>query len=169
MTTKTQPLRVTRTQHRFLPDPQRVILRPHLPGEEVFANGRSRVGLILDRILALPEEQIPAAWEAARTAFSSRHRDLESALETHFRLVSHQLEYPERLSRKRRLLAGAYFTMEYAIEGASLCNPSLIPAEDQSGLPEGALRFIMSLRAVGEGHLSSIEFRSGPTASTSSR
>ena len=161
MKAKTDRLRVTRTQHRFLPDPQRVILRPFLPGEEVFVDGRSRVGLVLDRILALPEEEIPAAWEAVRAAFSSRHRDLESVLEDHFRLVSHRLECTERLSRERELMVGAYFTHEYSIEGASLCNPSLVPAQDQSGLPEGALRFIMSLRAVGEGHISSIEFRSG--------
>ncbi len=154
-------LRVTRTQHRLLPDPQRVILRPYLPGEEGIVEGRSRAGLVLDRILALPEEEIPAAWEKVRTAFSSRHRDLESVLADHFRLVSRRLECTERLSPERQLLVGAYFTHEYSIEGASLCNPSLVPAQDQSGLPRGALRFIMSLRAVGEGHLSSIEFRPG--------
>ena len=82
-------------------------------------------------------------------------------LADHFRLVSHRLECTERLSPQRERLIGAYFTHEYSIEGASLCNPSLVPAPDQSGLPGGALRFILSLRAVGEGHLSSIEFRSG--------
>jgi predicted GH43/DUF377 family glycosyl hydrolase len=82
-------------------------------------------------------------------------------LEDHFRLVSRHIEDPERLSRERGRLVGAYFTHEFSIEGASLCNPSLVPAPDPSGLPGGALRFILSLRAVGEGHLSSIEFRSG--------
>ena len=154
-------LRVTRTQHRLLPDPQRIILRLHLPREEISAEGRSRVALLLDRILALPEEEIPAAWEAVRAAFSSRHRDLESVLADHFRLVSRHRKCTEQLSRERELLIGAYFTHEYSIEGASLCNPSLVPAQDQSGLPGGVLRFIMSMRAVGEGHLSSIEFRSG--------
>ncbi len=161
MKAKMDRLRVTRTEHRFFHDPRRVILRPYLPGEEAFAEGRSRVELALDRILALPEEEIPGAWEAVRTAFSSRHRDLESVLEDHFRLVSRHRECRERLSPERERLIGAYFTQEYSIEGASLCNPSLVPAQDQSGLPQGALRFIMSLRAVGEGHLSSIEFRSG--------
>jgi predicted GH43/DUF377 family glycosyl hydrolase len=161
MKARTGRLRVTRTQHRFLPDPQRVILRPYLPGEEGPVEGRSRVELVLDRILALPEEEIPAVWERVRAAFSSRHRDFESVLADHFRLVSHRLECTERLSPERERLIGAYFTHEYSIEGASLCNPSLVPAQDQSELPGGALRFIMSLRAVGEGHLSSIEFRSG--------
>ncbi len=161
MKTKMDRLPVTRTQHRLLPDPQRVTLRPYLPGEEVLTKGRSRAGLVLDRILALPEEEIPAAWEAVRAGFSSRHRDLESVLADHFLLVSRHLECTERLSPERELLVGAYFTHEYSIEGASLCNPSIVPAQVQSGLPAGALRFIMSLRAVGEGHLSSIEFRSG--------
>ena len=161
MKARTGRLRVTRTQHRLLPDPQRVILRPYLPGEVGPVEGRSRVELVLDRILALPEEEIPAVWERIRAAFSSRHRDFESVLADHFRLVSHRLERTERLSPERERLIGAYFTHEYSIEGASLCNPSLVPAQDQSELPGGALRFIMSLRAVGEGHLSSIEFRSG--------
>ena len=161
MKARTDRLRVTRTQHRFLPDPQRIILRPYLPGEEIFVGGRSHVKFVLDRILALPEEEILATWEAIRAAFSSRHRDLESVLADHFRLVSHHLECTERLSPERERLIGAYFTHEYSIEGASLCNPSLVPAPDQSGLPGGALRIVLSLRAVGEGHLSSIEFRSG--------
>ena len=65
------------------------------------------------------------------------------------------------MSADRRLLIGAYFTHEYAVEAAALFNPSIVPAPDQSGLASGAKRFVMSLRAVGEGHLSSIEFRSG--------
>ncbi len=161
MKTKIDPLPVTRTSHRFLPDPQRVILRPYLPGEEAFAEGRSRVELVLDRILALPEEEIPAVWETIRAGFSARHRDLESVIADHFRLVSRHVECKARLSPERERLVGAYFTHEYSIEGASLSNPSLVPAQDQSGLSGGALRFIMSLRAIGEGHLSSIEFRSG--------
>ena len=154
-------LRATRTEYRFSPDPQRVVLRPVIPGQEAVTEGPSRVKLILDRILALPEEEIPAAWEAIRTAFSPRHRNLESVLVDHFCLVSRYLKCSERISPERERLIGAYFTREYSIEGASLCNPSIVPALDQSGLSTGALRFIMSVRAVGEGHLSSISFRSG--------
>ncbi len=161
MKAKMNRLRVTRTQHRLLPDAHRVILRPYLPGGGVFAEERSRVDLVLDRILKIPDEEIPGAWEPVRAAFSSRHRDFESVLADHFRLVSGRREGSERLSPERERLAGAYFTHEYSIEGASLNNPSLVPAQDQSGLSGGALRFIMSLRAIGEGHLSSIEFRSG--------
>ena len=113
MKAKLDRLRVTRTQHRLLPDPQRVILRPYLPAEEASNKGRSRMGLVFDRILALPEEEIPAAWEEVRAAFSSRHRDLESVLADHFRLVSRHLECTERLSPERELLVGAYFTHEH--------------------------------------------------------
>ena len=75
--------------------------------------------------------------------------------------MAHHVDEPEALEVERRLLVGAYFTHEYSIEGASLGNPSMVPAPDQSGLETGEQRFIMSLRAIGEGHLSAIEFRSG--------
>jgi predicted GH43/DUF377 family glycosyl hydrolase len=93
--------------------------------------------------------------------FGNRHRDLEDALARHFEAVAHHVEDPEDLGSERRLLIGAYFTHEYSIEAASLGNPSMVPAPDQTGLQPGDQRFIMSLRAIAEGHLSSIEFRSG--------
>ena len=156
-----EPLFVTRTPHRLLPDPRRVITRPFLLGEASVANGDSRVKTLLDRVLAIPEEKIPATLNEILRDFSTRHRDFEQVLEDHFRLVSHHLDRSESLSPERRLLIGAYCSAEYSIEAAALCNPSIVPAPDQSGLPKGASRFIMSLRAVGEGHISSIEFRSG--------
>ena len=67
----------------------------------------------------------------------------------------------EELSEQRRLLIGSYFLAEYSLESAALFNPSIVPHPDQSGLPPGALRFILSLRATGEGHISSITFRAG--------
>jgi hypothetical protein len=76
-------------------------------------------------------------------------------------MVEHHLEHGVRLSEERRLLIGAYFTHEYSIEGAALFNPSMVPAPDQSGLAAGEQRFIMSVRAVGEGHVSSVGFRTG--------
>jgi len=161
MPTKTEPLPLTRTPHRLLPDPRRVIAKPFLLGEASVANGDSRVKALLDRVLAIPEEKISATLEEILRKFSTRHRDFEQGLEDHFRLVSHHLDDSESLSPERRLLIGAYCSHEYSIEAAALCNPSIVPAPDQSGLPKGASRFILSLRAVGEGHISSIEFRSG--------
>ena len=84
----------------------------------------------------------------------------EELLERHFALVAHRVG-GVALSRERRLLIGAYFTNEYSVEGAALFNPSLVLAPDQSGTAPGERRFVMSLRAVGEGHISSIEFRTG--------
>jgi len=160
MPTKKEPLRLTRTTQRFLPDQKRVITRLFHPSDG--ANGQSsRVKAILDRILAIPEEDVPAMLEGLLREFSPRHRDFERVLDDHYRVVSHHLDRDKPWSRERRLLIGAYFTHEYSIEGAALFNPSIVPASDQSGLPPGALRFIMSVRAVGEGHISSIGFRSG--------
>src|SRR6185369_11662266 len=92
--------------------------------------------------------------------FDKRHKQFDALLERHFALVAH-LVGDVALSRERRLLIGAYFTNEYSVEGAALFNPSLVPAPDQTGLAVGQQRFVMSLRAVGEGHISSIEFRTG--------
>ncbi len=157
-----EPLRLTRTHHRLLPDPTRVITRPFHPSDVEIASGESsRIRAILDRVLAIPEDEVPVMLERLRRGFSTRHRDFERVLDDHSRLVSHHLDRSESLSRERRLLIGAFFTHEYSIEGAALFNPSIVPAPDQSGLPPAALRFVMSTRAVGEGHISSIGFRSG--------
>lgn len=161
MPTEKEPLRLTRTSQRFLPDPKRVITRLFLPGNGGDDDDCSRVEAIVDRVLATPEEDVAAILEEVLRGFSSRHRDLEKVLDDHCRLASRQLDRDERWSRERRLLIGAYFTNEYSVEGASLTNPSIVPAPDQTGVPTGALRFIMSTRAVGEGHISSIGFRSG--------
>jgi predicted GH43/DUF377 family glycosyl hydrolase len=152
---------VTRTTHTLLPDPRRVLARPFLPGEEVVPGGGTRVGLLMGRILKLPEAEVASALAGVLAGFAARHEAFERILERHFELVAHHLAPGTPLSRDRRLLIGAYFTHEFSVEGAALFNPSLVLAPDQSGLPAGHHRFVMSLRAVGEGHTSSIEFRSG--------
>lgn len=155
-------MQLTRTPHRLLPDPKRVVTRPFHPSDVEVAGGESsRIRAILDRVQAIPEEKLPALLEGVRQEFSTRHRDFEQVLDDHYRLVSHYLDGDTSLSPERRRLIGAYFTHEYSIEGAALFNPSIVPAPDQSGLPPAALRFVMSTRAVGEGHISSIGFRSG--------
>jgi len=162
MPTGKEPLRLTRTPRRLRLDPKRVIARLFHPSDAGTGNGQpSRVEAILDRVLAIPEQDVPAMLEAVLRDFSPRHRDLAKVLDDHCRVVSHHREGDRPWSRERRLLIGAYFTHEYSIEGAALFNPSIVPAPDQSGLPPGSLRFIMSVRAVGEGHISSIGFRSG--------
>jgi predicted GH43/DUF377 family glycosyl hydrolase len=157
---------IKRTSHRLRHDPSRVIAKPYLPGEEIFTDTGTRAGLLMARILALPEDEVARVLGETVASFSGRHRRFEELLERHFALVAHRVA-DVALSRQRRLLIGAYFTNEYSVEGAALFNPSLVPAPDQTGLGAGELRFVMSLRAVGEGHISSIEFRTGVVTASS--
>ena len=153
--------RVTRVPLRLSPDPRRVLTRLFIPGHELIGQGESRAAGVVERILALSDADVSETLAATLRAFSGRHRDLPVTLEHHFDLVAHRLGARGGLSRERRLLMGAYFTNEYAVQAAALCNPSMVLHPDQSGLNPGEARFVMSLRAVGEGHISCIEFRSG--------
>ena len=156
------PVPVTKTSARFLPDPTRVITKPFTPGSEHSVDGRSRVERILARILALSESEVRTTLSTTQARFAARHVDLRSVFEANFAAVAagHVARAGE-LSAERRLLIGAYFTHEYSIESAALTNPSIVPAPNQEGLAPGEQRFVLSLRAIGEGHISSIEFRSG--------
>ncbi len=152
---------ITRTRHRLMPDATRVLAKPYLPGEEILLPGQPRAHLLMQRILAIPEAQVAALNAQIRQRFDGRHRDFPQILQQHFEAVASHMEGADSISASRRLLIGAYFTHEYSIEAAALFNPSIVLAPNQHGLSAGAMRFVMSLRAVGEGHLSSIEFRSG--------
>jgi predicted GH43/DUF377 family glycosyl hydrolase len=152
---------VERSELRLLPEPKRVISKPFLPGGALFPDGSSRVERILRRVLDLPEETVHAALADVYERFASRHLDFSALLERHFRAISHKVSEPQSLSEQRRQLLGAYFTHEYSIEAAALTNPSLVQAPHQEGAAQGTLRVLMSLRAIGEGHISSIQLRSG--------
>lgn len=159
-------LRMTRCESvRLEPDPRRVIAKPFLPGEEVFPDGSSRLQVVLERVMAMSEQEVVDTLAQARGAFAGRHRDLDAVLDRHHGIVAARLDdlalFGAALSLDRRRLIGAYFTNEYSIEAAALGNPSVVAAPDQSGLEAGEVRFVMSLRAIGEGHISSIEFRTG--------
>jgi predicted GH43/DUF377 family glycosyl hydrolase len=148
-------IHVSRTATVLKPDQSRVLLRPFSPG-----NSR-RAGRIVARILALPEDRVGALLEEISTEFSQRHQHIRDLFLERFEQLREMLLTDQDLSEKRRLLIGAYFLAEYSLESAALFNPSIVPHPDQTGLPTGALRFILSLRAVGEGHISSITFRTG--------
>jgi predicted GH43/DUF377 family glycosyl hydrolase len=109
----------------------------------------------------MSEDETERELAAVLREFCSRHRDFEAQLLRNYERVVPELFTQHPLSRPRKLLIGSYFSSEYALESAALFNPSIVPHPDQSALPPGALRFIMSLRATGEGHVSSIEFRTG--------
>lgn len=149
------PIRVRRHEATFQPECARVIIRPFIPSKSKI------VGSILARALALSEEDAAAQLAVLRADFASRHFDIESLLIARFEKVREHIPEKALLSRTRQLLIGALFSGEYALESAALFNPSIVPHPDQSGLHAGDLRFVMSLRATGEGHISSIEFRSG--------
>ena len=139
----------------LIPESARVILRPFVPAST------HRITTIIGRALALSEEDTVRDLDAVLKDFDDRHVDIESPLLANFEKVAPHLFTQRPLSKERKLLIGALFSGEYALESAALFNPSIVPHPDQDGVPEGALRFILSLRATGEGHISSIEFRTG--------
>jgi predicted GH43/DUF377 family glycosyl hydrolase len=148
-------IHLKRTATILKPDQSRVLLRPFTPGDS------QRVGGIVDRIMLLPEEQVGALVDGISAEFSQRHQDIRQVFLERFEQVHELLLADGEISEQRRLLIGSYFLAEYSLESAALFNPSIVPHPDQTGLPTGALRFILSLRATGEGHVSSITFRTG--------
>ncbi|TWP47548.1 glycosidase [Lentzea tibetensis] len=154
---------VHRTSLRLRPDPRRVVTKLFVPGEER-PEHESRSAAVIRRVMALDEETVCAALTRTVHLFAGRHRDVRATFADHFASVSHRLAVGAELTESRRLLIGAYFTHEYAIEGAALCNPSMVAHPDQTGVPPGHLRFLLSVRGIGEGHLSSVGFRTGMLA-----
>jgi len=151
---------VTRHPTGFRPDPGRVVTKLFLPGEEV-PETRSRAGALIARVLALPESSVESALERVMADFSGRHQQFAAVLERNASIMSHRIPDQHSLSPQRRLLLGACFTHEYAVEAAALCNPSLVPHPRQDGLAPGQLRVVLSVRGIGEGHISSIGFATG--------
>ncbi len=160
MTSVGTPL-VTRSSQRLTADPARVITRLFVPGQEGFERQESRAGVVLSRIMALDEREVRSALDDVITRFERRHRDLLGTFGRHARELADRVDPDAELSEARMLLLGATFTSEYAIEGAALCNPSIVAHPDQTGTTIGSLRFVLSVRGIGEGHRSSIGFRTG--------
>ena len=148
-------MHIKRTATILKPDQSRVLLRPFSPG------GPERVAGIVARIMSLPEDRVGELVSEVSAGFSQRHQHIRSLFLERFEQVRESLVAVEKISEQRRLLIGSYFLAEYSLESAALFNPSIVPHPDQTGLPAGALRFILSLRATGEGHISSITFRTG--------
>lgn len=137
--------------------PERVIGRLFLPGEDG-AVSRSRASQIVDRVLAVPEAEVGVAAEHLLGGFATRHPDIRALFLASAEAVRSRVGEKVEMTEARRLLLGASFTAEFALEGAALCNPSAFVHPDQSGIAEGCLRVAVALRAIGEGHLSSIGF-----------
>ena len=139
----------------FQPDSSRVLIRPFIPGDP------ARIVNVIGRALALSESETEEQLAAVSADFSKRHLDIRALWRQNFERVKAHVFSSRPLSEARQLYIGALFSGEYSLESAALFNPSLVAHPDQSGLAEGELRFILSLRATGEGHISSIEFRTG--------
>jgi predicted GH43/DUF377 family glycosyl hydrolase len=148
-------MKVTRTGIVLKPDASRVLFRPFNP------LGTERPLRIIARVLALSEPEVVETLGQVMSEFKTRHQRLLDYFLARFEVMRGLLPTNQPLSHDRILLIGAYFTHEYSLEAAALFNPSIVPHPDQSGLPPGTLRFVLSLRATGEGHISSITFRTG--------
>ncbi len=146
---------VIRTGIFLNPDRARVLIRPFAPAHD------PRILRIIARLLALPESEIEALLNQVLAEFSGRHQKTKDLFLERFEFVRPHLVTDRPLSEARMLVIGSYFTQEYSLEAAALFNPSIVPHPDQSDLPAGAMRFVLSLRATGEGHISSITFRTG--------
>ena len=151
----------------LLPDPSRVVVRPFRPAVEprnLNDVDKTRANHIVDRVLALPEPEVHALLKATLDNFESRHRNLLAQFEARAGQMEAAFSSHDGFTREQRQLVGAYFMHEYSFEAAALFNPSIVPHPDQSGLSDGCGRFVLSVRAVGEGHVSSLTFRSGVIA-----
>jgi predicted GH43/DUF377 family glycosyl hydrolase len=151
---KTPALHARRIGPTLTPDRSRVLLRPFRPSSEDIA------ARIVTRVMAIPESRVRELLEVILGEFGNRHEQIENLFRNRFTQLRHYVGQ-QALSEKREALIGAFFTHEYSPESAALFNPSIVPHPDQAGVPAGALRFILSLRATGEGHISSITFREG--------
>lgn len=157
---------VQRVSPELRRDATRVITRLYLPGQEITDNEISRADSVIERFMSMTDEEVSTTLAETFGRYSERHCDIRDTWLDHFAHVAHRLPKAVDISVERRELLGSYFTKEYAIEGAAFFNPSMCAHPDQTGLNPGELRFIMSARAVGEGHISSLEFRTGIVTST---
>jgi predicted GH43/DUF377 family glycosyl hydrolase len=167
-----QPVEEILSQQSFLarqklflrPDPSRVVVRPFKPATEprdLNPNEKTRANNIVDRVLALEPEEAASQLIDVLENFDGRHRNLLRTFESRADEMNEAFaEHPE-FSRIQRQLIGAYFLHEYSFESSALFNPSIVLHPDQTGAPPGGCRYILSLRSVGEGHISSLNFRSG--------
>ncbi len=158
-------MEIRRQSFELRPDPRRVLLRPFMASVVVKPTGHAepsrRLLDVLARVLMLDDATVSATLDGVLSEFHDRHEDIRAIFLDRFTRMEPLLPVDRQLDESRKLLIGSYFTNEYSLESSALFNPSIVPAPDQSGLNADELRFILSLRATGEGHISSVTFRSG--------
>ena len=149
------PLHAKRIGPTITPDRSRVLMRPFRPATDAIARN------IASRVMAVSDDKVTQLLGQVLGEFADRHERVEDFLRKRFTQVAPLLDLNVTPSDERQMLMGAFFTHEYSPEAAALFNPSIVPHPDQTGAPKGGLRFILSLRTTGEGHISSVTFRSG--------
>jgi predicted GH43/DUF377 family glycosyl hydrolase len=162
---------VNRQSLYLRPDPARVVVRPFKPATEprdLNPTDKIRANHIVGRVLRLDAEAAQQQLSDVLDNFEGRHRNLIDIFEARAADMEDALEPHAELNKTQRRLIGAYFLNEYSFEASALFNPSIVRHPDQTGAPENGCRFILSLRAVGEGHISSLTFRSGTLAADGS-
>ena len=162
---------VNRQSLYLRPDPARVVVRPFKPATEprdLNPTDKIRANHIVGRVLRLDAEAAQQQLGDVLDNFEGRHRNLIDIFEARAADMEDALEPHAELNKTQRRLIGAYFLNEYSFEASALFNPSIVRHPDQTGAPENGCRFILSLRAVGEGHISSLTFRSGTLAADGS-
>jgi predicted GH43/DUF377 family glycosyl hydrolase len=162
-----QPHFLNRQALYLRPDPARVLVRPFKPATEprdFNPTDKSRANHIVDRVLSLDPATVTLHLADVLENFQGRHRNLLEKFEARADEMEEAFAEHTSFSLEQRRLVGAYFLHEYSFEAAALFNPSIVAHPDQTGAPAGGMRFVLSLRAVGEGHISSLTFRSGSIA-----
>jgi len=159
---KTRPEALRIFETRLLADPSRVVLRPFHLGWQGKNDPGGRAHRLVEDVSRLSEEQAEVEYERVVRDFAERHWQTERIFAARFEEVAQNLSLNhDGFSPTKQRLIGSYFCHEYTFAAAALMNPSIVPHPDQSGMQDGAVRFVMSLRAVGEGHISSVAFREG--------
>lgn len=145
------------------PDPMRTVIRPFLPADPdgFVVKDHPRAERIIARVLAIPPHALTQELDRVNASLDQRHRDVAEMLENRFQGVAAMVPEGADVSADQRTLIGAYLSAEYSFEAAALFNPSAVPHPDQAGVADGATRIVVSLRGIGEGHLSSVTFRTG--------
>lgn len=146
---------VERLSHRFDADPKKVILLYLDPGQS------DRLNRFAGFVEKLDDHEANALYEKSKSLFGHRHRRFDALLETHAEIGQTNMDPSPKFSKIQKLVFGSYLTKEYSVEAAALFNPSIVQHPDQSGLDAGETRFVLTLRSVGEGHISSIGFMEG--------
>src|SRR6266516_1485454 len=149
-------MQITKNPIRLHPSSKAVIT------QFLYLPGKNRIKNIVARLEKLEEKEVNEVLQKVMRDFSTRHRNLEGTFLNHFTRINNQFaEDLLNFSPQKKLLLGAFFTKEYSVQAAALFNPSIVPHLDQTELQPGEQRFVMSLRATGEGHISSVVFQTG--------